>query len=352
MIRLLSPPMTGAACLTIGALSTVAAAAPLDIQFFGDLFIPTRSLKVTSSTAAEPKLFSGVRRVLATSALNIANFEGAITPSQQPYTLKTYLLPMPAQVAPLLSAARIDGVTLANNHALDFGLPGLMATLDELTKAKIPATGVGLNLAEALRPMVFPTKGGNFCVFSLSKTYPVEFWATPARFGTASPTVSQMMAEIRSSRSLCRKIFVAFHWGAEGRQSAKSYQRTLARRAIDAGAAAVVGHHPHVLQPVEIYKGRPIVYSLGNFMFGTLPISSKPEGMAAGLRWRKDGRTELWLTPLRVDNKLVAFQTTPYTAKHLNAGEEEPVGRMVATLTNCQRMTSARSGIIRWRCLI
>lgn len=325
--------------------------AAFDIQFFGDLFIPERSLKTTGSSAADPKLFAGVRRVLASSALNIANFEGAITPSHQPHTLKTYLLPMPATVAPLLRTARIDGVTLANNHALDYGLPGLIATLSELEKAQIPATGAGLNLAGALRPMVFATNKGNFCVFSLSKTYPEEFWATPASFGTASPTVRQMMAEIRSARPICPKIFVAFHWGAEGRKTAKAYQRLLARRAIDAGAAAVIGHHPHVLQPVEIYKGRPIVYSLGNFMFGTLPLSSKPEGMAAGLRWRKDGRTELWLTPLRVDNKLVAFTTTALSADHLAAGEDDPTARLVATLTNCQRVIGARSGIIRWRCI-
>lgn len=324
------------------------------IQFFGDLFIPERSLKLTASHAKDPKLFAKLQPLLAASSINVANFEGAITPSLQPHTLKSYLLPMPASVAPLLRSVGIHGVTLANNHALDFGLPGMMATLDRLRNQGIPAAGAGMNLTAALRPMVFGSPHGNLCVFSASKTYPQEFWATPARFGTASPTIRQLTAAIREAKPVCRHTFVVFHWGAEGRKTAKSYQRTLARKAIDAGAAAVIGHHPHVLQPIELYKGRPILYSLGNFVFGTVPLSSIPEGMAAGFAWRPSGQLELWLTPLRVNNKKVRFITSPFEPQHIEDGEADPVAHLVATWTHCHKVLRpiAKGGtaIVRWSC--
>lgn len=364
--------LCGGLLLHVSGFASVQPKAPaLDIQFFGDLFIPSRSLKLTGSTTQQPKIFAEVKPLLGASRLNIANFEGAITPSRQPHILKAYLLPMPDVVVPLMAQAGIHGVTLANNHALDFGLPGMMATIDRLQRQTIPSSGAGLTLDEALRPMVFGTAKGNLCVFSISKTYPEEFWASPSRFGTASPSISQMEAEIRAARAMCQKIFVVFHWGAEGRKTAKDYQRTLARKAIDAGASAVLGHHPHVLQPVEVYKGKPILYSLGNFLFGTVPYSSVPEGMAAGFSFRRDGKLELWLTPLRVDNKVVKFITTPFHPQHLAEGEVDPVAALVGGSRHCQKvlaplgpaspasaatLSPTRSPasppiIVRWRCV-
>jgi poly-gamma-glutamate synthesis protein (capsule biosynthesis protein) len=116
----------------------------------------------------------------------------------------------------------------------------------------------------------------------------------------------------------------------------------LAHAAIDAGAAAVVGHHPHVLQGSEIYKDRLVVYSLGNFAFGSLPSGSDPEGLAVRL-FIEPSALRYELVPLVVDNDVVRFRPRPYAV-----GEEKKAKKVLAAPKAC----SWSDATLRWTCVL
>lgn len=314
----------------------------MDVQFFGDLYISHWVLDATGSTADNPALFRRVQPVLDAADHNIVNFEGAATTAFVPHETKTYLLKMPMTVAPLLRAAGISGVTLANNHSMDFGFQGLFDTTYALEQAGIPYTGAGVNRAAAHRPMVIASGDRAYCVLAFSKTLPQSFWATNTRPGTAASKPEQIAASVKACTAQGQRAIVSFHWGREGSTRSLAYQRTLAHQAIDAGAIAVLGHHPHVLQEMEIYRDRPILYSLGNFAFGTDPKPGSATGLAAGLSTAVDGSLTLTMTPLVVRNDVVRFLPRP-----LQEGEIDPIPEILPLKHPCTFIKPKR----HWVCL-
>jgi poly-gamma-glutamate capsule biosynthesis protein CapA/YwtB (metallophosphatase superfamily) len=184
----------------------------------------------------------------------------------------------PELVASLL-AGRVDVVSLANNHLMDYGAIGLLDTLATLDQAGIAHFGAGRNLAEARRPRIIEKNGiktaflGYFFLGD-KNIEPKEVIAsdtTPGVAGHASDLEimkSMMLEDIGIARTMADLVIPFFHWGREGQNKPEPYQIALAHAAIEAGAALVLGSHPHVLQGIEVYRERPIVYSLGNFVFG------------------------------------------------------------------------------------
>lgn len=196
-----------------------------------------------------------------------------------------------------------DVVTLANNHMLDYGTEGLDQTLEVLAAAKVDAVGAGPSQAEALRSVVRSTPHGPIAFVGLCAALPPGFAATADRPGVAGVRVRQSVAidpalqaeqpggapfvhttayevdvaaacdAVRSARSQARLVVVALHWGIPHGFAPRSYgilaeyQRPLAHALVDAGADIVVGHHPHVVHPIERYRGAVIAYSLGNYVF-------------------------------------------------------------------------------------
>lgn len=208
----------------------------------------------------------------------------------------------PDRVADVM-AFGFDIVTLANNHTLDYGADGLAQTLEVLAAAKVDAVGAGPSQADALRSVVRPTPHGAIAFLGLCAALPPGFAATADRPGVAAVRVRQSVAidpalqaeqpggapfvhttayevdveaaceAVRSVREEARLVVVALHWGIPHGFAARSYgvlaeyQRPLAHALVDAGADVVVGHHPHVVQPIERYRGAVIAYSLGNYVF-------------------------------------------------------------------------------------
>ncbi len=174
----------------------------------------------------------------------------------------------PAYVS-IFQELSVDVVTVANNHALDFGTEAFLDTLDTLDQAGILKAGGGRNLQEASSPVIVETDGMRIALFGASRVIPVSSWNA----GQNSPGMltaydsSLLEQQIRSVRADCDYIVAYLHWGVEKDVYPQDYQRELARRLIDAGADAVIGAHPHVVQGFEFYQGKPIVYSLGNFLF-------------------------------------------------------------------------------------
>ncbi len=166
----------------------------------------------------------------------------------------------------VLTEGGIDIVNLANNHAMDYEAPGLKETTATLEKAGIRYVGAGQDIKEARRPEIIEVKGQRIAYLGY---YNPEFHAAAPGVAGTNPLIEAQIAEdIKAIRDQVDWIVVNYHWGEELAEYPADWQRDLARFTIDQGADVVVGHHPHVLQGAEIYKGRPIAYSLGNFIFG------------------------------------------------------------------------------------
>lgn len=166
----------------------------------------------------------------------------------------------------VLTAGGVDIVTLANNHTMDFEEPGLVETIETLDRAGIHHLGAGRDAKEARRPEIIEVKGQRIAYLGY---YDADINAAgEGKAGTNSRHNQRIAEDIRAIRDQVDWVIVNYHWGAELADYPGDWQIDLARFTIDQGADLVVGHHPHVLQGAEIYKGRPIAYSLGDFIFG------------------------------------------------------------------------------------
>jgi hypothetical protein len=307
----------------------------MDIQFFGDFYIPSHILKKTKSSLGKPLLISGVRDLFMTSHANIVNFEGVSTGVFFPgLPYKKYFLRMPLWIPKLLKPLRVPLVTLGNNHSLDLGYQGVFDTEARFADEGIQVIGAGSNLKEALRPGVLWIKNQSVCLISFNRTLPEEFWATDEMPGTAYLNFTQTAEWVGQLSKVCNLVIPIFHWGSEGMKKPKAYQEKLSKLVIDAGAAAVVGHHPHVIQTITSYKGKPIFYSLGNSVFGTKPFKGKSSGIAAGLVLTRNKVKEFRVTELHVDNNEVLF-----VPKIMSKGSTLKTHFSNAMLTLCNDIT-------------
>ncbi|MGL5194773.1 MAG: CapA family protein [Chroococcales cyanobacterium] len=195
----------------------------------------------------------------------IVNLKGTLTTAntklEKPFNFKAD----PSAVN-VLTSGGVDIVNLANNHAMDYQGPGLQETLKTLEKAGIHAIGAGMEITEARRPKIIDVKGQRIAYFGY---YTADYHAAAEGVPGTNHGMEQRIAEdIQAIRDEVDWIVVNFHWGVELANYPEIWQSELAYFTIDQGADVIVGHHPQVLQGAEIYKGRPIAYSLGNFIFG------------------------------------------------------------------------------------
>lgn len=338
--HLLSAIAIGALSVFVSATTQAADETPVTpaakaaVQFFGDTYLPAHVITQTESSAADPKLFHDVKPLLDAATFNVVNFEGVATTARIPHEFKQYLLRMPKDAAAILASARISVATLANNHAFDYGYQGLFDSLLSLREAGIATTGAGRNLDEATRPVILP--GGDsgsspICIYAFTRVLPSSFWATQKKSGTAYSDVASMAKLVRECANSGYFTIVTFHWGEELSKTPQPYQSYIAKQMIDAGAQAVIGHHPHLLQPIEVYAGRPIIHSLGNFAFGTMPRTTRQNGMAAAFHISGGGNEiKAVLTPLNVTNSQVNYKPRP-----LRDGEKDPLAALIPANLGC-----------------
>lgn len=161
-----------------------------------------------------------------------------------------------------------DAFSIANNHTGDFGDEALLEEL-KLFDGKVPLFGGGKNLVEARKPLIVERNGVRIALLGYNEFIPKEFAAGENDPGIAWSRDEHVVEDIRAAREKYRADVVLpfLHWGWEHEPEPNDRQKQFARAMIDAGASAVIGGHPHVTQGAEIYQGRPIVYSLGNFVF-------------------------------------------------------------------------------------
>lgn len=267
--------------------------------------------------------FARLLPLLADRDVAICNLEAPLTRRGEAVAGKTFTFRAPPESLAAIVAAGFNVFGLANNHLLDYGPLGLQDTLAHLQAAGVYSAGAGADLAHARRPAMvpIPAKTSAVAVLAYSMTFPEEFFATAEKAGTAPGNLEYVEQDVQAARKEAPIVVVSAHWSAELSRFPKDYQRESAARAIDQGARLVLGHHPHVLQGVEFYRGGVIFYSLGNFVFGSYSASAKT-GILARVEFSPGGellRAEA--IPLWVFNPEVNFRPRPLSG---------PEGELVA----------------------
>lgn len=210
---------------------------------------------------------------------------------------KKWTFRAPPENAAVLKAAGFTVLTLANNHVMDYGPDGLEDTLAAVDRLGILRVGAGLDAAAARRPVVVEKNGVRVGILGLTSTIPDYMWAGKAKPGTAYSDIARLPAWIAELRKSCHAVVVAFHGGTELAEEPNEVQRAFGRAAVDAGADAVIGHHPHVVQALEVYKGKPILHSVGNFLFVS-PTPSTRWAVIARLRISASGVESIDFVPV------------------------------------------------------
>jgi len=199
-----------------------------------------------------------------------------------------------------LTKAGIDVVSFANNHSRNQGALGIQTTISLLKKNAIASAGAGLSSAEAYAPRYL--RAGDLPVAVLAYTYNERAPTTPRSTPTvAGMDIGRMQAAVRVAKAKKNFVIVSMHAGTEYTLTQTSQQTCFAHAAIDAGADLVVGHHPHWVQGVEKYKGKPILYSLGNLVFDQ-PWSLETQQGAVAVVTVADGRVStVQFRPVKID---------------------------------------------------
>lgn len=251
--------------------------------------------------------FRNIDSILTQADIVFANLEAPFGTKDSAAFEKTYTFQVAPDLVKVLTAGKINVVSVANNHILDFGVEDLFETMTLLNQNNIQYSGAGKNLPEARQPARMEAKGKKIAVACYSLTFPEEFWATDTTAGTCFPFDTFFYDDLRKFKSENDLVIVSFHWGGELLQYPKPYQLELAHNAIKVGADLVIGHHPHVVQGIELYRGKMIVYSMGNYIFGSYSESVK-ESMLLKFYFGTNGLSACKIYPLNVYNKEVEFQ--------------------------------------------
>jgi poly-gamma-glutamate synthesis protein (capsule biosynthesis protein) len=233
--------------------------------------------------------------------IRITNLECVIgtagVASEKMYTFRAH-----PRVIPVLQR-HFDAVAVANNHSGDFGPDAFAQMLTLLKQADLPQVGGGMNLKQAHTPLVFERKGLRIAVLSYNEFHPRSFEAGFNLPGVAWSEDEQVVADIVAARRVHKANLVIpiMHWGWENELQANSRQRHLARRMIDAGADAVMGGHPHVTQDIDLYRGKPIVYSVGNFVMKETDNANQRKAWVLKLDIDRQGVNRLETEAVQID---------------------------------------------------
>lgn len=261
----------------------------LAVVFVGDIMLDNGPGHAIAS-GRDP--FAACAGLLLDGDVTIGNLECVLgrggTQVLKPYTFRA------ARHAERFLKPYFTAMGTANNHSLDYGREGFTECLAVLAREGIPQFGGGRTAAEAREPLILDRNGVSIAVIGCN-----AFQAEANAAGADTPGVNplreaELLADIAAARKRADFVVPFVHWGPENTPQPQVWQQPLARRMVEAGAAAVIGSHPHVTQTVDTHRGAPIVYSLGNFVFDYYPVDP-PEwtGWVATLTFRKGQPVDL-----------------------------------------------------------
>lgn len=247
--------------------------------------------------------FASTTDFIRSADIAFGNLETSITPGDdvQPMEMSFRADPEAAQA---LKDAGFDVLSLANNHTPNFGEEGLRDTLRYLDEAGVSHAGAGMNSAQAHEPAFFTVRGITFAflAFNDHDVVPADYEAGEDHAGTAIMRIKDMTAAVQAAKAKADIVIVSMHSGVEYQSLPDDSQIAFAHAAIDAGAEMVIGHHPHVVETQETYKGKYIFYSLGNFVFDQMFSRETREGLTFKATFTKEGLSGIEYHPVRIED--------------------------------------------------
>lgn len=249
----------------------------VSVTITGDILLDRGVRKVIEQKGTDAVFSPFVDSVFQSSDIVIGNLECPATKIKEP-SFKQFVFRAEPEWLFTLKQHGITHLNLANNHSVDQGRAGLVDTRENVVSAGIIPIGAGRTMEEAARPVLLTSSPRKVYVLA-SLQLALENFA----YLSEKPSVSQedfdtLVERVRHLRSSepDSYIIVTLHWGGEHTLQPVTIQRVRAHQLIDAGADALIGHHTHTLQTIEEYKGKPIYYSIGNFIFDQRkPVNTK-----------------------------------------------------------------------------
>jgi len=258
------------------------------VIFGGDMMLD-RTVRTTIDQKGGDFIFSCIDETLANADLVVANLEGPITGEKSRSvgsiigSPDNFVFTFPLSTAVLLAVHHISVVNLGNNHVMNFGSSGVRSTMYSLNAAGVKYFGDPINATVTHKSLNgIPLAFINYNEFSGR--------------GAASTTVAQ----IQAARAAGELPVVYAHWGIEYATTSSAYSRELAHRFVDVGAEIVIGSHPHVVEEHEVYKGKYIYYSLGNFIFDQYWNDAVRHGLLLEVSFTSQGVTSVQEIPIEL----------------------------------------------------
>lgn len=306
-------PLTVAPPPTASPASTPAPPGQVTLAAVGDVMLG-RGIATLIRERGPRYPWAEVAAVLREADITFANLEAPLTAVGSAQA-KDFVFRAEPDSAQGLVWAGIDVVSLANNHTLDYGSEGLLATLEALRSVGVAYTGAGADGAAAHNPVVLTAKGLRVAFLayvnvpddSVSGFSTRRVAAGPATQGVAWGTAAAIRSDVARAREMADIVVVSLHSGYEYQEGPNQVQAELARAAVEAGAQLVLGHHPHVLQGLERRGGALIAYSLGNFIFDLDATDyaqpGLPSTLSAILRvtLSREGVVDYQVVPVRIN---------------------------------------------------
>jgi poly-gamma-glutamate synthesis protein (capsule biosynthesis protein) len=275
---------------------------PVTLQFAGDVHF-------AGASAAALNGFGPIVPTLSAADLTMVNLETAITNGGDPAT-KEFTFRAPPQAFAALRASGVDVVTMANNHAMDYGPTGLRDTLQYAQQANFPVLGIGADDTAAFRPYTATVKGQRIAIIAATRVLDDDLaaaWtAGPGKPGLASAKdMTKLLAAVRAARASADTVVVFLHWGVETHSCPDANQTGIVPALVNAGADIIVGSHAHVLEGGGWHpSGAFVDYGLGNFVF--YASGPGPTTQSGILRLTVSGRavTQAQWLPARISGGL------------------------------------------------
>ncbi|MHB8652155.1 MAG: CapA family protein [Minisyncoccota bacterium] len=290
----------------------------VSLMFVGDIMLSRGIETVTKKEGDDGYMFDLVRQKLTEADVLFANLESPIS-DQGENVGSIYSFRADPQMIEALTGAGVDVVSFANNHVGDYGPAALLDTLTRLDAAGIKHSGAGVTFDAAHTPAVVEANGLKIAYLAYTNIAPAFYQRLDSEPAVADIKIETITKDIARAKSVYHAdiVVVSYHWGQEYATQHSAWQESIAHATIDAGATMVIGHHPHVIQEVEQYRGGIIAYSLGNFVFDQNFSPDTQKGLALRVGIRDGAIADVQELPVSFTKTYQPFFTTESTTSPL-----------------------------------
>lgn len=247
--------------------------------------------------------YTNVKKLLTEADITFGNLECPITDGGAPvFKRRDLIFKGDYNNTRALKNAGYDILNLANNHIMDQGREGLLDTINALKNEGLNYLGAGRDRFNAHKPVVIEKSGIKIGFLGYSDFSGEGYIYTEDNYGICNIDDKSLKEDITKAKESCEFLVVSIHYGVEFNFYPSKTQKKYTHLAVDSGADLVIGHHPHVLQGVEEYRGKYIFYSLGNFVFDRQIPKGTEESIILNIRITRDGIRDIEIIPVKIEN--------------------------------------------------